>query len=81
MNPSLKIEIHSRGNVLSLNRAPATITSERKSQKTVTRTKTCFRIWPLIRPATEFVAGLFVVFYLLAALALGGALLFFTLFR
>jgi hypothetical protein len=76
MNSSLKID--SGGNLLTVYRAPATVTTDREIHKTVTGTKTFSRIRLLIRSTTEFVAGLLAVFYLLAALALGGAALFFT---
>ena len=47
-------------------------------QKAVTRTKAFPRIWSLVGCVTEFVAGAFAVLYLIAALALGGAVLFFA---
>jgi hypothetical protein len=76
MNSSLKID--SGGNLLTVYTAPATATPEREIHKTVTGTKTFSRIRLLVRSTMEFVAGLFAVFYLLATLALGGAVLFFT---
>jgi hypothetical protein len=79
MNSSLKID--SGGNLLTVYTAPATVTTEREIHKTVTGTKTFSRIRLLIRSTTEFVAALFAVFYLLAALALGGAVLFFTFWQ
>lgn len=47
-------------------------------QKAVTRTKAFPRIWSIVGCVTEFVAEAFAVLYLIAALALGGAVLFFA---
>ena len=50
-------------------------------QRTVTRTKAFPRIWSIVGCVTEFVAGAFAVLYLIAALALGGAVLFFAFYH
>jgi hypothetical protein len=76
MNWSLKID--SGGSLLTVYTAPATVTTEREIHKAVTGTKTFSRIRLLIRSTTEFVTEVFAVLYLLAVIALGGAVLFFT---
>ena len=55
-----------------------TAAARKEIQKTVTRTKAFPRIWPLIGCITEFIAGACAFLWLVAALALGGAILFFT---
>jgi hypothetical protein len=73
---ALKIDYAS--NALPVSRTPAAIVEEREAQKTPVRAETFRRIWSLARHGTELIAGLFAVFYLVLALALAGALLFFT---
>jgi len=63
---------------LPVSRTPAAIVEERETRKAPVRTETLRRIWSLVRHGTELMAGLFAVFYLVLALALAGALLFFT---
>jgi hypothetical protein len=63
---------------LPVSQTPAAIVEERETQKTPVRAETFRRIWSLVRHGTELIAGLFAVFYLILALALAGALLFFT---
>jgi hypothetical protein len=53
-----------------------TAAARKEIQKTVTRTKAFPRIWPLIGCITEFIAGAFAFLWLVAALVLGGAMLF-----
>ena len=76
MNPPFYIDSVHR--VLSAHKAAASVAAQREIQKTITLTKSFPGIWPLVGWATEFIAGVFAVFYVVAALALGGALLFFT---
>ena len=73
---ALKIDYASKA--LPISRTPAAIVEERETQKTPVRTETFRRTWFLVRYGTELIAGLFAVFYLILALALAGALLFFT---
>jgi hypothetical protein len=63
---------------LPVSQTPAAIVEERETQKTPVRAETFRRIWSLVRHGTELIAGLFAVFYLILALALAAALLFFT---
>jgi|SRR6516165_4870973 hypothetical protein len=63
---------------LSVSRTPAAIVEERETRRTPIRAETFRRIWSLVRSGTELIAGLLAVFYLIVALALAGALLFFT---
>jgi hypothetical protein len=72
---ALKIDYASKA--LPVSRTAAAIVEERETQKKV-RAETFRRIWSLVRHGTELMAGLFAVFYLILALALAGALLFFT---
>jgi|ERR1700741_380495 hypothetical protein len=58
--------------------AGETVAVREEIQRTVTRTKAFPRIWSIVGCVTEFVAGAFAVLYLIAALALGGAVLFFA---
>lgn len=67
--------------VLTTDKARAIVIRERAIQKTVTRVKTFSRVWSLVKCFIEIGAGIFAVFYLIASLALGGALLFFTFFH
>jgi hypothetical protein len=73
---ALKIDYASKA--LSVSQTPAAIVDERETQKAPFRAETFRRIWSVVRGGTELMAGLFAVFYLIAALALAGALLFFT---
>ena len=73
---ALKIDYASKA--LPVSRTPAVIFEERETHKTPIRTEIFRRIWSLVRHATELMAGLFAVVYLILALALAGALLFFT---
>ena len=75
-SPALKIDYASKA--LPISRTPAAIVEEQETQKTAVRAETFRRIWSLVRHSTELIAGLFAVFYLILALALAGALLFFT---
>jgi hypothetical protein len=72
-----RFNVDSLCHVLTTDKAGAIIATQREIQKTATRTKKFPRTWPLVGFA-EFVAGVLAVFYLVAAVALGGALLFFT---
>lgn len=76
MNPPFYIDSVRR--LLSVDAAWTIVAVQREIQKTVTLTKRFPRRRPLLAWATEFVAAVFAVFYLAAALALGGALLFFS---
>jgi hypothetical protein len=73
---ALKIVYASKA--LPVSRAPVVMVEERETQKTAVRAEIFRRIWSLVRPGTELMAGIFAVFYLILALALAGALLFFT---
>ena len=73
---ALKIDYASK--TLPVSRTPAAIVEERETQKTPIRAETFRQIWSLVRHDTELIAGLFAVFYLILALALAGAILFFT---
>ena len=73
---ALKIDYASKA--LPVSRTPALMIGEGETQKTAVRAEPFRRIWSLVRHGTELMAGLFAVFYLILALALAGALLFFT---
>ena len=73
---ALKIDYASKP--LLVSRTAATIVEEREAQKTAVRTEIVARILSLVRHGPELIAGLFAVFYLILALALAAALLFFT---
>ncbi|HEX6563687.1 MAG TPA: hypothetical protein VF020_05350 [Chthoniobacterales bacterium] len=75
---SSELKIDYASEALPVSRTRAAIVEERETQKTPVRAKTFRRIWSLVRHGTELIAGLFAVFYLILALALAGALLFFT---
>ena len=64
--------------VLTVDKARAIVAAQRDIQRTVSRTKTVPRIWSVVGYAAELGAGILAVLYLVATLALGGALLFFT---
>ena len=74
-----RFNIDSVPHILSDYKARTNVATGREVRKTVRRGNT----WPRIRSAvecvTEFVVGVFAGLYVLAALALGGAVLFFTL--
>ena len=80
-NMSQTLKMDSAGDVLAVNEAPAIAGREREIKKTVVGTNKSRRKWSSIRCATELLAMVFAVFYLLAALALGAALLFYTFTR
>jgi hypothetical protein len=63
---------------LPVSRTRAAIVEERETHKTPVRAKAFRQIWSLVRPGTELIAGLLAVVYLILALALTGAMLFFT---
>jgi hypothetical protein len=73
---ALKVDYASKA--LPVSRTPAAIVEERETNKTPVRAKTFHRIWSLVRHGPELIAGLLTVSYVILALALGGALLFFT---
>jgi hypothetical protein len=65
----------------TLNKAPATFVKQSRIAETVVQGKT-FPKWDwVLGCAAEVVGGFLVAFYLLATLALGAAVLFFTFFR
>jgi hypothetical protein len=64
--------------VLPIDKARVIVAKRRDIQRKVVRTKTVPRIWPVVGGAAELIAGILAVLYLVAALALGGALLFYT---
>jgi hypothetical protein len=65
--------------VLISDKVRAIVAAHREIQKAVSRrTRASPRTWSSVGCVTEFVSGVFVVFYLLAAFTLGGAVLFFT---
>ena len=73
-----RINIDFLCHVLTIDKARAIVTTQRDIQRTVTRTKTVPWIWSVVGYAAELGAGILVVLYLVATLALGAALLFFT---
>ena len=75
---SSDLEIDHSGKALVVRRAPAAVVEERETHETPLRAEIFRRIWSLVRPGTELIAGLLAVIYLIVALALAGALLFFT---
>lgn len=72
-------DIKSVCHVLKTYQAPPSYATQRENRNAVTRVKAFSRMQPIVGCVAEFVAGVFVVFYLLAAFALGAAVLFFTL--
>ena len=80
-NMSQTLKMDSAGDVLAVNKAPATVGRDREIKKTIVSTNKFRRIWSSIGCVTELLAVVFAVFYLLAALALGAALLFYTFTR
>jgi hypothetical protein len=64
--------------MLITDKARATVAVQRNLQRKVVRTTTEPRIWPVARWAAELVAGILAILYLMAVLAFGGALLFYT---
>ena len=60
------------------NKRSETDVGEREIEKTVVGSREFPRIWSSIGCATELVAGIFVVLYLLAALALSATVLLYT---
>lgn len=71
--------IDSVPHILSNYKARTIVATRREVRNTVRRGNTWARIWSAVGCVTEFVAAVFAGFYVLAALALGGAVLFFTL--
>ena len=71
-------KIDSASKALPVSRTPAAIVEARETHKTPVRTETFRWIWSVARGGTELIAGVFAVFYLILALTLAGALLFFT---
>jgi hypothetical protein len=69
------------GNVLMADKGRAIVNPPRANQKIITQTKTFSQMGSLVRWVPEIVGGIFAVVYLVAALALGGGLLFFTFFH
>ena len=70
--------IDSDSHILSNYKARKNVATRRKVRKTGRRGNTWPRIWSAVGCVTEFVVGVFAGFYVLAALVLGGAVLFFT---
>ena len=64
-----------------VNKAPATAEKQPKIEDTVRRIKNLPKTRSAIGCAAELVAGFLAVLYLLAALALGAALLLYTFFQ
>jgi hypothetical protein len=75
---SQRLKVDSVWNVLTTNNREAIVATRPEVRRTVTRSKAFPRIWSLVGCVTEFVVGVLAVFYFVAALALGAALLFFT---
>jgi hypothetical protein len=79
-----KLNLSSAGNAFAVDALPVIVAAQNENEKHVNGAKTFLRLKPLARLATglfEGLAGVFAVFYLLAAVALSGALLFFTFGR
>jgi hypothetical protein len=82
MNPTLNLS--SASGALAVDDVPASFALQRESDKYVTRAKTVRHILPSAwRPAklVEGIAAVITAFYLLGAIALSGALLFYTFSR
>ena len=71
--------IDSVSDILSNYKARTNVATRREVRKTERRGNTWPWIWSAVGCVTEFVVGVFAGFYVLAALALGVAVLFFTL--
>jgi len=67
--------------IFAVNKAPPTVTKQARIEEKVVRIKTLPEISQAIGCGLELVGGFLAVFYLLGALGLGGALLFFTFLR
>jgi hypothetical protein len=70
--------LDSASQILSNYKARTNVATRREVPKKIRRGNTWPRIWPAIGCVTEFVVGAFAGLYVLAVLALGGAVLFFT---
>ena len=71
-------KIDSANQALLVSQALTGIVEEPKAHRTPVPTETFPRMWLLVRRGGELIGVLFAVFYLIAALALAGAILFFT---
>ncbi|MBV9874222.1 MAG: hypothetical protein JO025_05800 [Verrucomicrobia bacterium] len=79
-----KLNSSSAGSAFAIDALPAIVALQDENQKDVNRAKTFLRLARLVKPTTglfEGLAGVLAVFYLLAVVALSGALLFFTFSR
>jgi hypothetical protein len=65
----------------SVTEAPAIAARQSESKANLTGTKSFFGMRSSISCGAQLIAGVFIVFYLLAALALTGAVLFYTFNR
>ena len=73
-----RFNIDSLSHALTTDNGWVIAAARREIPKTLTRTKASPGSWSLVACVTEFAAGVFAFLYLVAALALGAALLFFT---
>ncbi|MFY9985771.1 MAG: hypothetical protein WAM44_08695 [Chthoniobacterales bacterium] len=74
--------MHSTVNMYpSVTEAPAIAPRQSESIANLTWTKSLLGMWSSLRCGAELIAGVFIAFYLLAALALTGAVLFYTFNR
>ena len=82
MNPTL--EITPNGDLLAVNEATATVATKSEFKKSATLANSLSRVWSSVRCTAEWFEGFAAVlalFYLLAAVALSGAVLFYTFSR
>ena len=78
------LNISPASEVLAADEAPAITSRKKKSEKSVSGARNLIRIRPTLWQATEMlqsIAGVFAVLYLIGAVALGVALLFYTFSR
>lgn len=74
MNPTVNI-------YATVTEAPAIAPRSAESKADLTTTESLCGMWSSVRCGPELIAGVFIVLYLLAALALTGAILFYTFNR
>lgn len=79
MHPT--VNMYSSADLSSVNQRSAILGRQSELKEHLIEAKTLFLMRSSVRYGAELIAGVFVIFYLLAALALTGALLFYTFNR
>ena len=79
MHPT--VNMYSSGDLSSVNQTSAIVGRQSELKAHLIEAKTLFLMRSSLRYGAELITGVFVIFYLLAALALTGALLFYTFNR